>query len=274
MTIDVNFRVFLKKDVTRVGTVIEIHQQSGKSTTKVYKINWDDKYILELNPEKLYKPKEITELYKLKTLSETERTCALNERNKTVECNVKQNWKSQKHNHTQNINRSVDEYQETSCQTINSLTVATTIKIELASLHAHSGEVQNFLKIEPKHKRHLFCQYDKEPQVFRSLDRYYSSNNFNCDDKFDDDDEIYNPQFECITKGLMRFYVDCFSFKVLFQENLIGRLNQDLREFQLIDETRTTASKQSITELNAITDLLKLSSINCNLDDDDADQVI
>jgi hypothetical protein len=84
MTIDVNFRVFLKKDVTRVGTVIEIHQQSGKST-KVYKINWDDKYNLELNPEKLYKLKEITELYKLKTLSETERTCALNERNKTVE---------------------------------------------------------------------------------------------------------------------------------------------------------------------------------------------
>ena len=166
MTIDVNFRVFLKKDVTRVGTVIEIHQQSGKSTTKVYKINWDDKYNLELNPEKLYKPKEITELYKLKTLSETERTCALNERNKTVECNVKQNWKSQKHNHTQNINRSVDEYQETSCQTINSLTVATTIKIELASLHAHSGEVQNFPKIEPKHKRHLFCQIRQRTASF------------------------------------------------------------------------------------------------------------
>jgi hypothetical protein len=93
MTIDVNFRVVLKKDNSFIGTVVEV-KQIGK--LKSYKIAWDrrsknnDHLLLK---EIFHKASDIIELYRLKTLNVNERNLLIQQRNKIVDSNLVKSWK-------------------------------------------------------------------------------------------------------------------------------------------------------------------------------------
>lgn len=104
MTIENNFRVFLKKNAKQTGTVKEIHQTAK---TKKYKILWDEQDVLfGDNSERLFCSTEIMELYKLKTLSTNEKLVLLRQRDQIVEENVKVKWQQKRQ--IQNISTTVN----------------------------------------------------------------------------------------------------------------------------------------------------------------------
>ena len=88
--------------------------------------------------------------------------------------------------------------------------------------------------IEPSsYKLNKFCKYTdcRNPRICGSLNKYNNDNNFDSsrsddDDSDDNGNEIYNPKYPYLTKTMMREYIDIFTFKELFRNNLLYRLNE------------------------------------------------
>ena len=97
MTIQENFRVYLRKDPTAHGTVEEIISSDDKNKTKLFKVVWDNKLSSKLS-KYLFKSNEITELYQLNTFSLTEKNLLVLERNLIVDSNLISGWPESNNN--------------------------------------------------------------------------------------------------------------------------------------------------------------------------------
>ncbi len=113
---------------------------------------------------------------------------------------------------------------------------------------------------------------------------YYGDDrrNFVCED----DDEIFDAKFPYITKEMMRYYGILFTYKELFKNNLIERINQTEKEHNNHDENNyitassiyrqeihdnklTNISKNKKSDIEVITELLKLSLIVSDISSSD-----
>jgi hypothetical protein len=268
MTIGINFRIYLKKDTTQKGTVKEITTQSNK--TKTYRIVWDDANFQGCQIEtNVFKSSEIMELYKLKTLSENERNFLILERNRIVENNLKIMWS----------NKPPDQAHEVLAADIINSVVEENLKLETTKLSKNDTKfcddmvpsvgslLANFPTtiIQPTYKMNRFCKHNntQNPRISASLRQYYCDDNSDDDeDCHDDDDEIYSPQFTNITKGQMRYFARLFTFKALYQDNLLHRLNQSFECNTTINEDESTTNTDNTSgydALEAINNILKLS---------------
>jgi hypothetical protein len=265
MTIENNFRVFLKKNTKQTGTIKEIHQTAK---IKKYKILWDEQDGGD-NSERLFYSTEIMELYKLKTLSTTEKLVLLRQRDQIVEENVKVKWQQKRQipNISTTVNGSmvVDDDQLDDSTTHNTLTMiktdtncttgetselflisasvellptstTTIITSKINNKNYSTAELVSLTKtlvIEPSYIRHRFCKYTDfhTPRFSCSLSiNTIDDENDDKDDNSDDDnkdgDEIYNPNYPHITKAMMREYIGIFTFEELFRNDLLHRLNE------------------------------------------------
>jgi hypothetical protein len=272
MTIGINFRIYLKKDSTQKGTVKEITTQSNK--TKTFRIVWDDANFQGCQIEtNVFKSSEIMELYKLKTLSENERNLLILERNRIVENNLKIMWSNKPPDQAHkvlavDIINSVEENLKLETTNTNNNT-----KFSDDMVPSVGSLLANFPTtiIQPPYKMNRFCKHNntQNPRISASLRQYYCDDSNDDDgdsdgDSHDDDDEIYSPQFINITKGQMRYFVRLFTFKALYRDNLLHRLNQSFEYNNNTtnnddESTTNTDNTSGYDALEAINNILKLS---------------
>lgn len=301
MTIEVGYRVVFKKDSTKIGCVKEIKHVNK---TKLFSIAWDDLDFC-CDPEKFFKAQEIMEHYKLKTLSGLERCALITERNLIVENKLLQLSKrklsqphSQPHPQPQCLSFSSNVAVNESTATKNPNELA--FKLNLIAAPALFSEnninseersfaVEKYPVIEPSYQVNKFCCFRNRVYVEASLGWYYSDDRRNID--CEDDDEIFDAKFPYITKEMMRYYVSIYTYKELFKNNLIERINQTEKEeynnnhdeksditssSTCGQETHknkklTNTSKNKKSDFDVITELLKLSlvvSANNSSDDE------
>jgi uncharacterized protein YqgQ len=253
MTIEVNFRVVWKKDLRQKGTVKQI-MQSGK--IKTYIVIWDEPYFFSgFSTERIFKSHELMELYKSNLLSKNEKDLSLLQRNATVEKNQKQKWEIEKIESAliSENNTEVPVFQKTT----KSISIVSDLKCDLQPIESVGKfVVQNHILIEPAYNCNKFCKFDKKLRVSATLSRFYHDTDSE-ESGADDDEEIHDPMFPYITKREMRFYIFNFTFKELYQNNLIRRLNEDNQQRKSSNDYKVLQRKD--VEIDLMKRLLKMS---------------
>jgi hypothetical protein len=146
-----------------------------------------------------------------------------------------------------------------------------------------SFAVEKYPLIEPSYQVNKFCCFRDRVSFEASLGWYYGDDRRNID--CEDDDEIFDSKFPYITKEIMRYYVSIYTYKELFKNNLIERINRNNNHDEKSDITSsptcgqethknkklTNTSKNKKSDFDVITELLKLSlvvSANNSSDDE------